>query len=443
LRLAAALVVTVALLGGGVRGGAVAGTAARTLFVSTTGSDGTCTRAAPCATFAHAYRVARAGQTVEVAAGAYAPQSIPVDPSKTSLSDVVFRPATGATVVIGCPDTGTGCIDIFGSHVTIENMHIASLPRVNGYPWQGTVDTERGSTDVTLVDIDAGSLNAAASNLTVRGGDWGPSIDPHNMRIVDECVNCTFDGLFIHDFAVAQGGHMECLTFDGGTNVTIRDSEFRSCADFAIFAKPYGEINGALIENDVFWNPRGFDQSNDIKFTSDGGGSCANIVIRFNLVSDDINDDCGNVAVVGDIQLARQQSCGPGWDANLFVDVQGCGVHARRVSDARFADQAAGDFHLLPGSPAIGAGPPVDFPGTDKDGHRRPAGARPDAGPYEAPAPPRPKGIPSRIPGWAFTLYRWLSTPTGRRGERPAAAPKHLPPWFRAWQAWRLELERS
>jgi hypothetical protein len=360
------------------------------LFVSPYAAGRACTRSAPCSSFEQAYLVARPGQVVQVADGRYPPQRIPVDPSKRSSADVVFQPAPGATVTIGCPSDGVSCLDILGDHVTIRDMHVAYMPPVNGYAWQGTVDTERGSDDVTLIGIDAGSLNAVASNMTVRGGDWGPSIDPHNMRIDDQCVNCTWDGLKIHDFAVAQGGHMECLTFEGGTNVTIRNSEFRSCAIFSIFAKPGGRINGALIENNVFWNPRRFDLANDIRFTNGGGGTCSRIVIRYNVIGDNISEDCGPMAVVGNIQLASQSGCGAGWDYNVFVDARPCGRHAVRVPGAGFVDAAAGNFHLRPGSPAIGRGSPRMFPHRDRDGQQRPIGALPDAGIDEAPtAAPR------------------------------------------------------
>jgi hypothetical protein len=220
--------------------------------------------------------------------------------------------------------------------------------------------------------------------LSVIGGDWGPTIDPHNTRIVAECVNCLFDGMFIHDYAVAQGGHMECITFEGGTNVTIRNSEFRSCSIFSIFAKPTDPIDGALIENNVFWNPRNFSQSNEIKFTTGGGGSCANIVIRYNLISDDVDDGCGNPTVVGNIQLANQASCDGNWDYNVFVGAVACGSHAKSTANALFANLGGGDFHLLGGSPAINAGKPGYAPATDKDGAGRPRGAAPDAGAYEA-----------------------------------------------------------
>ncbi len=382
--LAVALALTGAALGGGAK------TRKPSLFVSPHGSGSSCTRSRPCSTFARAYRVARPGQVVQVGAGRYGPQEIPVDSSKRSRADVVFRPARRAKVTIGCPSDGRGCIDILGSHVTIAGMHVTSMPPINGYPWQGTVDTERGSDDVTLIGIDAGSLNAAASNLTVIGGDWGPSIDPYNMRIVEECVNCTFSGLRIHDFAVAQGGHFECLTFEGGRNITIGKSVFRSCSIFSIFAKPGSKIDGALIENNVFWNPRHFGLSNDIKFTDGGGGTCSNIVIRYNLISDDVYDSCGGpITVVGNIQLGDEASCGPDWDYNVFVRATPCGQHAMRVTNARFVDAAKGNFRLRRGSPAINHGSPDVYPRRDKDGRRRPIGKRADAGPYEMPLPRR------------------------------------------------------
>jgi hypothetical protein len=356
------------------------------LYVSPNGSGSSCTRAQPCGSFARAYLTARPGQTVVLAGGTYSPQDIPVDGRKASASaNVVFRPARGAKVTVGCNSEGSGCIDISGDHVTIKYVHVAYMPPVGGDQWQGTVDTERGSDHVTLVGIDAGSLNAAASNMTVRGGDWGPSIDPHNMRIVKECVNCFFTGLKIHDFAIAQGGHMECLTFEGGTNVTIQNSEFRSCSIFSIFAKPVDPIRGAVIQNNVFWNPRHFPLGNDIKFSEGAGGSCSGIVIRYNVISSDVYDSCGGpITVVGNIQLSSQHSCGPAWDYNLFVNAAPCGSHAGRVSNARFVDAANGNFRLRRGSAAIGRGSPLDFPRFDKLGMRRPWGKRADAGAFEA-----------------------------------------------------------
>lgn len=54
--------------------------------------------------------------------------------------------------------------------------------------------------------------------------------------------------------------------------------------------------------------------------------------------------------------------------------------------------------------------------------------------------PARPKGIPYRIPGWAWDLHSWLLTAPQDRGARPKAAPGHVPAWFWTWREWRLAL---
>jgi hypothetical protein len=48
----------------------------------------------------------------------------------------------------------------------------------------------------------------------------------------------------------------------------------------------------------------------------------------------------------------------------------------------------------------------------------------------------RPKGLPRKIPLWAWHMNAWLAS--GKRGPRPSKAPKRLPPWFHVWRLWRL-----
>ncbi len=52
--------------------------------------------------------------------------------------------------------------------------------------------------------------------------------------------------------------------------------------------------------------------------------------------------------------------------------------------DPGFLLPASGDFHVLAGSPACGAGSPVSAPGLDLDGEPRPVGTNPDIGAYQA-----------------------------------------------------------
>jgi hypothetical protein len=375
------------------------GGASGSVFVATGGSDGNpCSAAAPCASFNRAYRVAQPGQVVEVAAGTYSSQTIQADSSKTSTSDVVIRPASGATVTVGCPSNGSGCIDVYASHLTLSGFRTAQMPSRGSFAVQGSISQERAAgncpCDVTWESIDAGSFQLTGTDITVRGGDYGPSATNNggaaganvNSQFVEPLNNVTLDGVVIHDYRIAfDGDHFECLFVDGATNVVIRNSEFRSCDVFAIAAiiEPGQSATGWLIENTVFWNPAGAKMTNDIKFDDSKGGTCNSITIRYNLISDNVYDGCPSMTVVANIQRAAQATCVGGWDYNVFVNATACGSHSRSIGDARFVNAGAGNFRLQAGSTVIDAGKPGYGPATDKDGAARPRGAASDAGPYE------------------------------------------------------------
>jgi hypothetical protein len=352
-----------------------------TLYVAVDGSDaGGCTLRSPCASFDRAYRVARPGDVVEVAGGTYPPQAVEADPRKAGPHDVVFRPAPRSRVTIGCRDDGDGCLDVSASHVTFVGMRTRHMPPVAGTPWQGRIWAERGADDVSFVAMDAGAIAIGSTNTRVLGGDYGPSIDPLNIRLVGESRNVVFDSVLIHDFRVARGGHFECMTIDGGTNITIRNAEFRTCSTFAIFAKPSEPLREVLIENTIFWNPGGVGQVNELKFSNDTA-SCTDVTIRNNVISDNVYDTCDDeIEVVGNIQLAAQASCGADWSDNVFERARPCGMRGRLVRNVRFVDRAAGDFHLNAGSPAIDRGSSESFAARDRDGQQRPLGTAPDAG---------------------------------------------------------------
>ena len=67
-----------------------------TRFVKPDGSDsGVLRRLGPCRSFNRAYEVAAPGEVVDVAGGTYPDQQVEHDSSKTSATDVFFRPAAG------------------------------------------------------------------------------------------------------------------------------------------------------------------------------------------------------------------------------------------------------------------------------------------------------------------------------------------------------------
>jgi chitodextrinase len=352
------------------------------LFVSTGGSDsGSCTQSAPCKSFGRAYQVAQPGQVVEVAGGTYPTQTVNVDSSKTSSNDVIFKPAAGATVIVDCNSVGTvgngnisggSCIDLYGSHITFDGGPNKGFRTqtysVNGFSYQGRVDTERGSSDISFLNMDVGSFALGSPNSRIANNDIGPSVDPLNIMIVEEANGAVIENNLIHDFVIQNGGHFECMYWQGPDNVTLRNNEFRSCAVYGLHAKE-GTHNNELVENNVFWNPRGLTTQADVQFTT-VAYPCSNVTVRNNTFTDGLIDDCSPTAVSGNVFREATSTSGSGWTNNMSG-----------LSDSTFANAGAGDFHLGSSSPAIHAGDPGNFPATDKDGKSRTS--PPDAGAFK------------------------------------------------------------
>ena len=168
----------------------------------------------------------------------------------------------------------------------------------------------------------------------------------HNMRIVDECVNCTFSGLRIHDFAMAQVDISSASPSRAAGTSRSGNSIFRSCSVFAIFAKPGDESSGANREqrsrihvirrverHQVHrrWRRHMFEHRDPLQ--------------------PHLGQRLRQLRVVRSrswaMSSARNQSgCGPAWDYNVFVRATPCGQHAMRVTNARFVDAAKGIFRL-------------------------------------------------------------------------------------------------
>ena len=384
-------------------GGGGGGTA--DVYLSPTGSDtAACTAGAPCRSLSRGYQVAQPGQTVELAAGSYGDTSLPVDSSKTLTTDVIMRPAAGATATLSAE------LHVNAKHVELRNL-----------TFNGRLDFDTSADDVTIRD---GSLSTfmmmssgaqAPKNISIIGGEVGPSVNNNNLiasngtSTTASPQNILIDDVDFHDFTLSSGStaHVECLQVWSADGLTIRNSRFRNCEVFDIFLQklPGGAAptpRNILIENNFMdCCGSGFYA---IRMGDHAGTSWSNVTIRNNSFNKAINPDptatFSNVAIMGNIGpkvefyapstgATTAQPAGVTTDYNVWYAGAKVGTHDK-VAASGFVNPGAFDFHIGPTAPAVDAGNPANAPSTDIDGDIRPQGSAPDAGADETSGSPPP-----------------------------------------------------
>jgi hypothetical protein len=367
---------------------------AATRHVSTSGSDSAaCTASAPCASFDRAYRVAGPGDVVQVAGGRYGWQEIASDPRKngSGLRPVLFRPAPGASVTIG------------------DLLSYASNVRYRGFAValdDGGQPDIRAGHDVSVEHVRATNFYISGSstrNVAIRGGSYGswPSCGG-GAQISGDASNITVDGVTFHDYQVPSScpdAHLDCLHVFSVTRMTIRNSRFIRCEHYGVLLNSNGPgVENHLVENN-FFGPSGI-----AGFALRGGTEedFDTVTVRYNsggsITPQTTQSSLRNVAWYANV-AEDIGSCRPGieYRHNVAED-GGCGATDREAPVA-FADFAAGDLHLVPGSAtaraAVDYGVPGNAPALDFDRHSRSRGSAPDAGADELGSSP-PRAAPRR-----------------------------------------------
>ena len=348
------------------------------VWVSPTGSDSTCARldpGKPCQTLSRAYRVAQAGDQVEIAAGTYPQQDVLEDATKTAEADVIFRPAPGAAVVVDD-------IDVWADHIEFRRLRI----NVDFY-------VKCGADDVTLRSSKARVFFIrSAKRVSLIDTEFGPSDDIAQIGHTEECQfapeNILLDQVFMHDYK-NPSTHMECVTIQAANNIVVRNSRFLRCQDFDIFIKaraPVLSYTNMVFENNWFAKPEPTGSAAISLSLPDSGTTMRNVTFRNNsfnaslIVKPEVTYT--NVLFVGNIGTTIGTGCnesGVTVAHNVWSNDSSCGptdIHA----PTGYVNAAGFDYHLVPGAAAINRGSPTDFPARDIDGHARPMGGRADAG---------------------------------------------------------------
>jgi hypothetical protein len=375
----------------------------KTLYVATNGSDSnTClSSTSACKTFNRAYEAASQGDTVQVAAGTYVPETMQGKPKgnpDADEADVLFRPASGAVV-------NTEDLTIAVPHIEFQNINL----------WEFAVnyDSRDGSTgvrggDVTIRNSDGYSFTIrSAYNVRVYNSDIGPQTNPHQPGDQTQDTiyighyptdsphhpkNILLEGNVIHDVVRPfDGAHSDCLQITAGENVTVRGNRFFNCGDTNFIPKnDQGPMLNYLIENN--WLDDVPNNSQEINFYDMDSRPCGKVVIRNNSVLGTIRTDhvseC-DLEVVGNIVSSLSStSCSTNTadvlEYNVIESGVACGNNYLINGSAQYVNPtyhvSTQDLHLRSTSPAIGRGHPSNYPSLDFDLGSRPNGTLADAG---------------------------------------------------------------
>jgi hypothetical protein len=237
----------------------------RTLYLAPEGHDaGSCVNASsPCASFEKAYRAARPGDIVSLAAGVYPGQTIDGDSAKVSSRDVVFRPASGAVVRLNGP------LYVYGSHIAFENLHLVDLTVGNYDQTPGRPNPS----DVRLYGVQGRDFEIdSATDVTISGGAWGPASacggpyggGNNSIRDVTGVVpaNISIEHVTIRDVQSYDlvGCHIEGLAIFAGRHIKVSNSKFFGDSVYDVFVQANsGPILGLIFKENWMAMPVGLD----------------------------------------------------------------------------------------------------------------------------------------------------------------------------------------
>jgi hypothetical protein len=411
---------------------------APTLFVSPGGNDqGSCSQAAPCATWNAAYQRAKPGQVIAVSGGTYPGQVIQsrnstadLDPGctpETPTNCIVFQTVPGQVAFVDGP------LQVNGSSVWIDGATggTSSVPargRTYSIHVSGYVDTEATSpTDfpdhVIVQGIKATSFGVFDVHTAVfRDMDIGPATIGAGCKIEQgdgienkigfaagvEIVptNVTLDRMIIHNQTRDEAGAESDCHFGGlflvtANGLTIQNSVFSQNAVYNIQVQNFGGAPPAtrvtLQDNwfgcpvDWLYQPAGdttCDNQADLQFNA--ASFFSNWLIRHNSFGGGIwagfeGSSFDDIRVVGNAGSAPSRCYqGMTFAYNAWERAR-CSSTDRRLGALPFVSSSPGseDFHL---ASRVGAGALVEpdapdaGPSTDILGQVRPLRFPSDAG---------------------------------------------------------------
>ena len=276
----------------------------------------------------------------------------------------------------GIEHIGGGGILIFNSSPLIQNCVIMDNSAYEGggvckYNFQYNKDT------ITLADCiienNFGGFGGGVYNINDGGGKIA-------------LTSCTFTSNTAsvgYGYAGGQGGGVFNDNGNGNNTITLTNCTFvgNTASNAAGYAGGNGgggvyNSNYSYGSNDVIALTNcSFNRNTAGNNSISGGGICNEegsgiITLTNEILYGDIGGEIGRNHYLTSNAVAS------------YCDIQGGYAGTSNIdTDPLFANASAGDLHLMPGSPCLGAGTPNGAPATDKDGKSRPN--PPSMGAYE------------------------------------------------------------
>lgn len=358
---------------------------AATYYVSVDGRDGN--RGSEQAPFRHLSRAASAarhpGDTVVVLDGTYDNEGVVTTPesvrsvvslenSGTAGRPITFRALHRGRAILDAGSTSpSGCngawayFDLRNSSWIVIEGFVIRHGCFNGIRSNGAAH------DVLIKWNEFGNI-----------GNWnnpaGP-LSPSGIYLNHTEFNFTFDGNIFHDIGGGSNVNQQHAIYTAASLVKIVNNIFFGITHGWAIQTAGGD--GLLIANNTFAFANPHRTGQIVLWDNEKPGSLANITIRNNVFYEPLE-----MAVVTVLRGPVSGACNIDHNVatvkKMFDGGSPCNVRDNRTGvDPKLVKTSAPyDFHLLPGSPAIGAGVPIPEVSHDFNGVKRAPNPAPDAG---------------------------------------------------------------
>ena len=368
-----------------------------TYFVSPTGSDSNpCSQSSPCATPDHAFNLASAGQTVQVAAGTYdyGSGAAQFTKSGTAGSYITVTCATRGACKIQNSVTGNSTVVVLsGSYITFDGFEVTNTSsggnNLGLYVTTSFVNITHNT--IHHIETDCGSNGGGGIQIA---GSGSSNSDLHNI---------TIDGNLIYDISYS-GGSPSCpastvqtdgiLAETAGTALQVTNNiVYHTSGGWGILVgnsnATYANVDSVIANNTVFSTAMG-----GIIIMSGNGTTISNNIVAY---TGQLSGRCGVSAPQGVAVTYLNNDLWNNAGGNYCLEwgTSDQSVHSNDISVdpalgttfVNWKADGSGDYHEKAGSPTIdkgsssaGVAPTADF-----DGNPRPQGAGYDIGAYEYP----------------------------------------------------------